>query len=331
MGSDCPSFICGSGLTVRETGSPVVRDLMQRRRKLLFEQIALPRWASLRRPSFLHIPWYEGPWRAACPLIINVHDLDTLLHPHRYSPHFRLYYNGLLRQYARSARAILVLSENTAEDVVRHLRPTVRPDIIPLGPADEFRRADRSLGRALLKELGVSDSLPVAVSASGVGLRKNLGTLGRALEVVHAAGVELALVVTQTDRIPEALKPAANAGVPIIAAGFLERQDVANLLAAAEVSICPSFYEGFGLAVIESMAAGCPVIASKAGSHPEVVGDAAVLFETEEPSDLAACIRAILSDSNLAASLRSRGRERASGYSWDEAVRRTIEVYERFG
>lgn len=331
MGIGCPAFVTGGGLRIASGGQSTPEDVLQRRRKLIFEQVGLPVWVRIRRPSFLHVPWYEGPLFPGCPLIVNIHDLDTLIHADRYSSQFRWYYNGLLRRYARIAAAIIVLSETTARDVEEHLRPRATPTVIPLGAAAAFFNANAANGRKTFAGLGVSRDMPVVISASGVGRRKNLETVSRMLIGLAGSGQRITLVVTQTDTVPTALEPAVEAGVPVVAAGRLPQQELADLMAAADVSICPSLYEGFGLSLIESMAAGCPVVASDGGSHPEVAGDAALIFGAGDSDELASCVQAVLAADGLASDLRARGRQRALGFSWESTIRDTVRVYESIG
>ena len=77
------------------------------------EQVAMAR--ASRSVDLLHLPWYEGPGRATCPIVVNVHDLDTIENPEGYSLRFRSYYNTLLRIYIRTARQIIVPSTATLE------------------------------------------------------------------------------------------------------------------------------------------------------------------------------------------------------------------------
>jgi glycosyltransferase involved in cell wall biosynthesis len=329
MGRECPDFLSGGGLRVATGGQSVPVDLLQRRRKLIFEQFGLPLWIKTHHPLFLHVPWYEGPVSPGCPLVVNIHDLDTLIHAMRYSAQFRWYYNGLLQHYARIASAIIVLSENTARDVAAHLRPRVAPTVIPLAAGPAFFNADKTQGKALLRSLGVSPDLPLAVSASGIGRRKNLETVGGALTSLAASGHEVTLAVTQTDVVPPALRRAVFGGVSVIPVGRLPQRQLANLIAAADVSICPSLYEGFGLSLIESMAAGCPVVASDGGSHPEIAGGAALMFRAGHADELADCIKTVLDGHRVADDLRARGRARATRFSWDLTVRDTVKVYQK--
>jgi glycosyltransferase involved in cell wall biosynthesis len=103
-----------------------------------------------------------------------------------------------------------------------------------------------------------------------------------------------------------------------------ERRD---LLSGARVLAYPSRYEGFGLVSLEAMGAGVPVVASRAGALPEVLGDAAVLVDPDDVAGLAAALEQVSSDEELRADLVRRGRERVARYSWNRAGDQFLDLY----
>src|SRR5207245_7278645 len=95
----------------------------------------------------------------------------------------------------------------------------------------------------------------------------------------------------------------------------------------ASALVFPSLYEGFGMPPLEAMSLACPVICSRTSSLPEIVGDAAELFDPTDPAEMAASIETVLSTSDRAARLRSLGLERVKGFSWERCAAETYEVY----
>jgi glycosyltransferase involved in cell wall biosynthesis len=93
--------------------------------------------------------------------------------------------------------------------------------------------------------------------------------------------------------------------------------------------VFPSLYEGFGLPVLEAMAAGCPVLASSAASLPEVCGDATLLFDPERPEAIAAVMRRLIFEPDLADRLRGLGRKQAALFTWERSASATSDFIDR--
>src|SRR5262249_44791964 len=105
--------------------------------------------------------------------------------------------------------------------------------------------------------------------------------------------------------------------------------ELLDLYRTADLFIFPSLYEGFGLPVLEAMASGTPVVCSKAASLPEVAGDAARFFDPFSVADLAATIGSVLGSSDLRATMRRRGLEQATRFTWDECARQHCQIYRK--
>jgi glycosyltransferase involved in cell wall biosynthesis len=112
----------------------------------------------------------------------------------------------------------------------------------------------------------------------------------------------------------------------IIELGWVEQKDLPYFLNKAFLFIIPSFYEGFGLPVIEAMACGTPVIASQAGSLPEITGGAALLFNPNKPEELAEAMKKVLEDENLRKKLQAKGFEQAKKFSWSKCAKETLSM-----
>jgi len=115
----------------------------------------------------------------------------------------------------------------------------------------------------------------------------------------------------------------------VIWAGYLERRQVFSVLKRADFLMFPSFYEGFGLPVLEAMAVGLPVVCSKAASLPEVAGNAAVFFDPFSVADIAEKIVTVANDASLRNELRARGVENLKRFSWEKTAAETVAVYDK--
>jgi glycosyltransferase involved in cell wall biosynthesis len=113
----------------------------------------------------------------------------------------------------------------------------------------------------------------------------------------------------------------------VVLTGSVADDDLPMLYSRARAFLFPSFYEGFGLPVLEAMACGAPVIASNVTSLPEVVGDAGLLIDPHSTDEMTAALDRVLSDEPLRAGLREKGFRRAAAFTWDKTAQQTLDVY----
>ena len=177
---------------------------------------------------------------------------------------------------------------------------------------------------------------PYCLFVGNLEPRKNLARLIEAFALMAtrapAGGTapQLVLAGTRAWLYSGILSAVAARGVAdrVVFTGYVPPGDLPALYAGAACFVFPSVYEGFGLPVLEAMAAGAPVVASRVGAIPEVAGDAALLVDAAQPAALAEAIEAVLADAGLRARLVERGRARARLFSWEATARRTLAVYE---
>ena len=115
----------------------------------------------------------------------------------------------------------------------------------------------------------------------------------------------------------------------IVFTGFAASEDLPDLCAGADLFVYPSLYEGFGIPVLEAMACGTPVACSNVASLPEVVGDAALLFDPYDETAIAETMRKIVADQAAKDWYRQLGLKRAREFSWERAARETLDVLHR--
>ena len=257
--------------------------------------------------------------------VVTIHDLDFLVNPDRALAEARRDYGSLAHSHALRADRIIVPSAYTAGQV--RVRLDVAADRISVCPEGVPDWAAHPAGLPSGRQRGYILFLGTFEPRKNVG--GLLAAYGRLLDVnPNAPRLVLA------GKVPPEAGPllAALAQPPL--AGHVEhlgyvRPDARQALyEEAGVVVMPSFDEGFGLPVVEALSLGVPVVASNRGALPEVLGDAGLLVDPDEPESIAAAVAKILSEPALAASLSARGRERARSFSWERCAALTRDAYE---
>jgi glycosyltransferase involved in cell wall biosynthesis len=230
---------------------------------------------------------------------------------------------GFVRMQGRVARRVgplITVSESSRDDICRDFAvPADKVRIIPLG-------VDTRLFHPRPEQPRVKGRIVTVTSADSP--LKGLSTLLRAVaKLATERDARLVVVGSPSGATREQVALLA-LGDRVTFANGLPDDEYAQLLASAEVAVIPSLYEGFSLPAVEHLASGTPLVASRAGALPEVVGDAAVLVEPGDPEELAAALRELLDDSARRAELAARGLARVrERFAWPAVATATVGLY----
>jgi glycosyltransferase involved in cell wall biosynthesis len=258
---------------------------------------------ALHFPLTLMIPRLSAPAAATTVL-----DMQHEFLPRFFSRAELAYRRAVYGWSVRRSRLVVTISQHAADAIVDRLGvPTERVRPIHLGiDHTVFRPGEEARGEFLL------------YPARGWP-HKNHSRLFQAYEVLRRRHPDLELVLTS-------FEGPSPAGVRSL--GRISREELVRLYQTASALVFPSLYEGFGQPPLEAMACGCPVACSNAASLPEVVGDAARLFDPTSTDDMVTALEDVLADPD---GWRRRGLERAAGFSWDRTAQRHEEVYDELG
>jgi len=243
---------------------------------------------------------------------------------HRLSPIQRYNLSGLCR-----AAAVICDSESSRRDLLAYINyPAEQIEVVPPGVDASFfkqsnddpkRRVGLGPGRYLLH-------------VGHTRFYKNIPALFHVLSILTGPlGHDIRLLKVGEAFSPEQERLAKELGVKdrINHLGKVADNLLPDVYRCADLLLFPSWYEGFGLPVLEAMASGVPVVASNRGSLPEVVGDAGVLVDPGDPETMAKRAAAILDDAGFREKLRGAGLERARLFTWQKTAERTLEVYRK--
>jgi alpha-1,3-rhamnosyl/mannosyltransferase len=267
------------------------------------------------------------------PCVVCYHDCTAERFPQYLFPkklNHRLWQAKTALALRQTTRAMTVTEASAADiETILHV-PRSRIDVVTEGADSVFRVLEPSVGAAARARYGAEPGDDLLVTLGGMNAHKNILGLLKAMPEIVARRPRVRLVIVGDtsgkgfwDNVPELMElvradPALAERVRF--AGYLDDAEVVELLNGADALVFPSLWEGFGLPAVEAMQCGTPVLASRRGSLPEVVGDAGLLFDPEDTADIVRCVTGFLDDPAVRARLREAAPARARTFSWERAA-----------
>jgi glycosyltransferase involved in cell wall biosynthesis len=319
--------------TNRETGADLVPAqanfhcepqgvrAVNRAARLLWEQTRLPPAARRLRLDVMFNPGFTAPLVCGLPQVTVFHDLQHKRHPE----YFRWFdlpaWNFFLYWSARVARILVAVSSATAADLECYYGVGRKVRVVPHGVAAEFF----AIGARRRPE-------PFVLAVSTLHPHKNLDGLLRAFALFRKARPGYRLVVTglhgfYTEQLL-ALRDELGLAGSVEFPGWIPAADLHDLYARAAAFVYPSRFEGFGMPVLEALAAGVPAACSRVEPLDSLAGDAALKFDPDKIEEMAAAIERLVSDDGLRARLAAAGPARAAEFTWRAAAERTLAAIE---
>lgn len=266
----------------------------------------------------------------AAPAVLTVHDLIWELYPQYHRKANYVYLKNAVPLYCRHAERIIAVSSATRADLVERYRiPAEKVTVIAEAAAERFAPAPPSEIERVRSKFSLHGRYIIAVGT--LEPRKNIATLARACGELFRRDLADVLVVVGArgwlfeDAMREisALPWSNRIEMP----GYVSDDDLVALYSGAWLAAQPSYYEGFGLPVLEAMACGCPVCASETSSLPEVGGDAARYFDPHSLESMTESLALVAGDDALRNDMRVEGLTRAGEFSWQRTAHETAALY----
>ena len=285
--------------------------------------------------DLLHVQ-YTAPPFAPCPVVTTIHDLAFEHLPETFNRRSWMQLRLTARSTARRAAHIITVSDYSRRDISRtygidpeHI--TVTPEAAPLNFAPITNETEL---RRIRETYGIQRDY--ILSLCSIQPRKNLVRLIEAYSCLRRVSPEVKLpqlvlagkrgwLENETFRAAE--RDAL--GRDILFTDYVPEHDLVGLYSGAICFVYPSYFEGFGLPVVEAMQCGVPVIAGNQTSLPELVGEAGLLFDPFDTAELVKALTRVLDDSAYRADLRTRGLERAKDFNWKTTAQLTLNAYHR--
>ncbi len=293
--------------------------------------IAAPRggWGTIA-----HFPYFVRPLALGARSVTTLHDAIPLLFPHLL-PNVRARLAAWMLHWLAVQRStwVIVVSHSAANDLVRYF-PNLRQKVCVFNEAPDpvFVPCQEQVAQRVLESYKLPSNFVLYLASNKP--HKNLLRLVEAWRLVREAlgdaHTPTLVIAGHTDpRYPDASQRARSLGLQghVRFLGSVSDAVAAALYSTCRLFVFPSLYEGFGLTPLEAMACGAPVACSRTSSLPEVVGDAAILFNPYDVGDIAAACLRLLTDDALRAQMRERSLQRAALFRWEDTARQTLEVY----
>ena len=299
---------------------------------MLWRYFTLPLHLKKYSLDVIHDPYELGAFTfgGSFRKIITVHDLTPLLFPSLFKKMDVIFHRLLLKKTINNADKIITVSYHTQKDLITYLNvPKDKIKVIYNGNDARFQ----PLNYIEISKVREKYKLPerFILSVGGLHPIKNISRLLKAYNLSRRNGLNHKLVIVGMvmDKVSEIFQTlkGLNLEDQVIFTGKVPDNDLVGLYNSADLFIYPCLYAGFGLPPLEAMSCGTPVIASNNSSLPEVVGDAGLLINPYDITEIADAINNIITDDDLRKNLIKKGLKRSKQFNWSKSAYETLEVY----
>ncbi len=300
--------------------------------RFLWDQIAVPWLARKHRIDVLFNPKFTIPLFTRAKTAFVLHGAEWFRIPKAFRWLDRTYFSRAVPHYLERTDLAISVSRTVADEAVE--RFGLDPNkVVPIHHGVDHTIFSPDMDPERLQSLRAKHNLPerFVLWAGQIYPPKNVSRLLQAFSRIRDQAPHHLVLAGEprwgARRELEPLRdPALAARVHLI--GWVPADEIAALLNMADAFVLPSLCEGFGLPLLEAMACGCPIVASRTGSIPEVVAGAAEFVDPYDPSDIARAIVRVLSDSEYRTALRAKGLRRAAEFQWERCAAETLDALE---
>jgi len=284
------------------------------------------------RPDLLHVQ-YTGPLFSHAHLVVSVHDVSFLEFPEYFTRFRANQLRWTVKRTVQKAARVLTPSDFSRRAILKSYAIDERKVVVvPNAVSSAFRPIDRGVAAGVVaRKFGIRGKFILMVG--DLQPRKNHLGLLKAFEDLMRAHPELphrlVFVGKETWYSRQLHRAVSNSPLAdrVHCTGFVDDDDLLYFYGACDLFAFPSFYEGFGLPILEAMACGRAVACSSVTAMPEVADGAAILFDPRSTEEMTRALRDILIDGELRGRLERLGTQRAAQFTWEKAARRTLDVY----
>lgn len=318
------------GLSDRYHLVPCAVRAANRPYRILWEQAVLPFAVHRCAIDVLFNPGFTMPVLCRCPSVTVFHDLQHKRHPEFFRWFDLPFWNFFLHASARRSASLIAVSQATADDLERYYPGTLRKTaVVPHGVDAECFR----IGERRARQQNASGRQKYLLTVSTLHPHKNLERLMEAFGIFRTShpGVRLVIAGLRGFAAAELEERRRELGLEgcVAFTGWIPRNDLYALFEGADAYIAPSRFEGFGMPILEALAAGIPSACSGIAPMSEIAGTAATQFDPDSVLAIAAAMAGIADDPGFRARAKIAGPERARQFDWDKTAELTLREIEK--
>ena len=318
------------------TGSGIHR-MVAPVRDILWHRTGLRKLSRRNQFDLVHIPTIRRlPAKLSCPTVVTVHDLAPMRFRSKYGLLRSFYHRVIIPAWLRRVDAIITPSESTRRDLVDFYG--MNPEKITVVPngIDHFTYHEGSPEESkeiLAGRFPVRRPFFVYVSRLEHPAKNHVRLIQAFRRFKESTGLPHQLVLVGGDwhgseAIHSAAQPLVSSG-DILITGYVDKEDLPHFLRACEAMVYPSLFEGFGLPVVEAMACGAPVACSRSSSLTELAEGRGLLFDPENPDEIAASLCRLAASRELRDEIAGKGLAFARDLTWERSIDETIAVWKQ--
>lgn len=297
----------------------------------LKEQIFYPNHA-LSNVDLMHFPHYNVPLSYHRDFVVTVHDLTHIVLPEFLGNKVKFCYaKWLMKNALNNSKHVFTVSENSKKDIQKYFNISNDKISITYNAIDgDFRTKEKKEVQYLLSKYHIDNKKKIILYVGNLKPHKNLITLLEALRILNRNDIVLVLVGKAFQSV-DLLDQEKQLGIAdiIVHTGIVSKEELIDFYNLADLFVFPSLYEGFGIPPIEAMACGTPVIAANNSSIPEVVDDAAILFDGKDAKRLSEIIDATIENDKLKQELINKGQIRCNYFDWNKTREEVYSVLDK--
>ncbi len=284
--------------------------------------------------DIFHSPASTIPLAYSKKAVVTIHDLAIYHNPDWFPKGQKFSTRVAVPQTIKKAKKIIAVSEYTKKDLIKYFKvqedkvAVIYNGVEPKKDIDDVKTEDRKIVK---DKYEIKQDFILFVGT--VQPRKNIEGLISAFDSLRSTKIfeNYQLVIAggkgwKYEPVYNLVRELALTK-KVIFTDYVTKKDKWSLLNAASLFVFPSFYEGFGLSILEAMQQGTPVITSKVTSMPEVLGDAGILADPYDVKDIAKAIKKVLNNDALREELINKGYQQAKKFSWKKCAKETLQVY----